>query len=172
MGPKLQDSFPNSFPSDKTPEDLYAAFNTVKNVSMIRVESDEVTYPLHVILRFEIEKGLIDGSVEVDEVPTLWNKKMKEYLGVEPADDAQGCLQDLHWSMGAIGYFPTYTLGAMSAVQIFEAAKKDLPDLDEEIAAGNFAPLREWLNKKVHALGSLYPTADDLLKVVTGKPLD
>merc|ERR1711879_399476 len=158
--PKLRETFPGAFPEDKGPEDLYAAMNVVLESSMIRVEADEVTYPLHVILRFEIEKGLIDGSVEVDEVPTLWNKKMKEYLGVEPADDAQGCLQDLHWSMGAIGYFPTYPLGAMSAVQIFGTAKKELPGLDDAIAAGNFTSLREWLNTNVHSLGSLYPKAD------------
>merc|ERR1711879_264503 len=134
--PKLRETFPGAFPEDKGPEDLYAAMNVVLESSMIRVEADEVTYPLHVILRFEIEKGLIDGSVEVDEVPTLWNKKMKEYLGVEPADDAQGCLQDLHWSMGAIGYFPTYTLGAMAAVQIFNAATRDIPNLDEDCKWG------------------------------------
>merc|ERR1711933_257633 len=97
--------------------------NKVKGTSMIRVEADEVTYPLHVIIRFEIETALIEGTIEVHDVPTIWNEKMKTYLGVEPADDAQGCLQDVHWSMGAIGYFPTYTLGAMSAVQIFDAAK-------------------------------------------------
>eukprot|EP00931_Biecheleriopsis_adriatica_P059037 TRINITY_DN35261_c0_g1_i1.p1 TRINITY_DN35261_c0_g1~~TRINITY_DN35261_c0_g1_i1.p1 ORF type:complete len:596 (+),score=151.57 TRINITY_DN35261_c0_g1_i1:124-1788(+) len=170
--PKFRSAFPEAFSEDRTPEALYDAINTVKETSMIRVEADEVTYPMHVILRFEIEKGLIDGTVEVEDVPALWGKKMKDYLGVEPADDAQGCLQDMHWSMGAIGYFPTYTLGAMSAVQIFEVAKKDLPGLDDDIAAGNFSPLREWLNKNVHALGSLYPKADDLLEAVTGKALD
>merc|ERR1719222_1274794 len=97
---------------------------------------------------------------------------MKKYLNVEPENDAEGCLQDLHWSMGAIGYFPTYTIGAMAAVQIFEAAQKELPDLDEQITAGDFAPLRQWLKEKVHSVGSLYPTADDLLEAVTGKPLD
>jgi Zn-dependent M32 family carboxypeptidase len=169
--PKLQAQFPDAF-AGRAPEELYAAMNAVKEVSMIRVEADEVTYPMHVILRFEIEKGLVEGSVDPDDVPALWNEKMKEYLGVEPADDAQGCLQDLHWSMGAIGYFPTYTLGAMSAVQIFDAAKADLPGLDEALAAGDFAPLRGWLKEKVHRLGSLYPSADDLLEVVTGRALD
>jgi len=170
--PKLHASFPDALPKKKTSEDLYVAMNAVKDISMIRVEADEVTYPMHVILRFEIERGLIDGSVEVDDVPALWNSKMKEYLGVEPKDDAEGCLQDIHWSMGALGYFPTYSLGAMSAVQIFEAAKKDLPTLDEDIANGDFAALRIWLNEKVHSLGSLYPKADDLLEAITGKPLD
>ncbi|CAK0875306.1 unnamed protein product, partial [Prorocentrum cordatum] len=100
--PKLQAQFPDAF-AGRAPEELYVAMNAVKEVSMIRVEADEVTYPMHVILRFEIEKGLVEGSVDPDDVPALWNEKMREYLGVEPEDDAQGCLQDLHWSMGAIG---------------------------------------------------------------------
>jgi Zn-dependent M32 family carboxypeptidase len=107
--PKLQTSFPDNF-ADRTPEELYAAINSVKDVSMIRVEADEVTYPMHVIIRFEIEKGLVEGSVDPDAVPAIWNNKMKEYLGVEPEDDSQGCLQDLHWSMGALGY-PDLHLG-------------------------------------------------------------
>jgi len=170
--PKLQQTFPESFGPERTPEELYGAVNQISRSSKIRVEADEVTYPMHVILRFEIEKALVEGTLEVEDVPKVWNEGMKKYLGVEPADDAEGCLQDLHWSMGAIGYFPTYTIGAMAAVQIFEAAKGELPSLDEDIAAGNFAPLRQWLQKKVHGVGSLYPTADDLLKVVTGKALD
>jgi carboxypeptidase Taq len=170
--PKLQASFPDTFSKDRTAQSLYEALNTVKDVSLIRVEADEVNYPMHVIVRFEIEKGLIEGTVDVDGVPKIWTEKMKEYLGVEPADDAQGCLQDLHWSMGAIGYFPTYTLGAMAAVQIFDAAKRDIPNLDEAIASGDFQPLRSWLNEKVHKLGSLHPKADDLLLAVTGKALD
>jgi len=170
--PKIRGAFPEALPDDRTPDDLYAAVNRVRDESMIRVEADEVTYPLHVILRFEIELGLLEGTVTVDAVPRLWNEKMKEYLGVEPENDAQGCLQDVHWSMGALGYFPTYSLGAMAAVQIFDAARADLDGLDEDIASGNFAPLRKWLNERVHTLGSLYPTADDLLAEVTGKPLD
>ena len=168
--PKLRETFPQ-FP-EKSPEELYAAINIVKSPSLIRVEADEVTYPMHIILRFEIEKALIEGSLTVENVPSVWNAKMKEYLGVTPSDDSEGCLQDVHWSAGLFGYFPTYTLGAMSAVQIFEAAKKEISNLDSDIASGNFAPLKTWLNEKVHALGSLYPTADDLLTAVTGKPLD
>lgn len=169
--PKLRAAFPQ-FPADRSAKDLYEAINVIRDPSFIRVEADEVTYPLHIILRFEVEKGLIEGTVSVEEIPALWNAKMKEYLGVEPDDDAQGCLQDVHWSAGLFGYFPTYTLGAMSAVQIFDAAKKELPTLDADLAAGNFAPLRKWLNEKVHSVGSLHPTADDLLEAVTGKPLD
>lgn len=170
--PKMRDAFPDKFGSERTPEELYRAINQISRSSKIRVEADEVTYPMHIILRFEIEKGLVEGTMEVEDVPKLWNEGMKRYLGVEPTDDSEGCLQDLHWSMGAIGYFPTYTLGAMAAVQIFEAAKSELPNLSDEIATGNFIPLRQWLNQKVHAVGSLYPTADDLLAAVTGKPLD
>jgi len=170
--PGLRASFPGAVSKDRTPEDLYLAMNVVKDISMIRTEADEVTYSMHVILRFEIEKGLIDGTVEVDEVPALWKSKMKEYLGVEPANDAQGCLQDVHWSEGDFGYFPTYALGAMAAVQIFEAAKRDLPNLDEAVIKGDFAALKKWLNEHVHSLGSLYPSADDLLEAATGKALD
>lgn len=170
--PVLKKSFPGSFPADKTPEELYAALNVIKVPSLIRVEADEVTYPLHIILRFEIERGLIEGTIDVADVPAVWNAKMNEYLGVTPADDAQGALQDVHWSFGGLGYFPTYSLGAMAAVQIYDAAAKELPGLDAAIEAGDFAPLRRWLNDKVHALGSLHPTADDLLVAVTGKPID
>lgn len=170
--PKLHTSFPGAFPESKTPEDLYRALNVVKKESFIRVESDEVTYPMHIILRFEIERALVEGELQVDDIPKVWNAKMQEYLGVTPTSDAQGCLQDVHWSAGLFGYFPTYTLGAMSAVQIFETAKEQIPNLDSQIESGNFTPLREWLNENIHSLGSLYPTADDLLTKVTGKPLD
>lgn len=170
--PKLHETFPGAFPSSKTPKDLYNALNVVKKESLIRVESDEVTYPMHIILRFEIEKALVEGEMTVDEIPAVWNAKMEEYLSVCPPSDAQGCLQDVHWSAGLFGYFPTYTLGAMSAVQIYETAKEQLPTLEQDIENGNFKPLKEWLNKHVHTLGSLYPTADDLLVAVTGKPLD
>jgi len=170
--PKLRQFFPEAFPEDKTDADLYRALNVIRERSFIRVEADEVTYPMHIILRFEIEEGLIDGSIDVDDVPGIWRGKMKEYLGIEPEDDAEGCLQDVHWSAGLFGYFPTYTLGAMSAVQIFDAAKQELPGLDKDMALGDFTKLREWLREKVHSVGSLHPTADDLLLAVTGKPLE
>jgi len=170
--PKLCSAFPGAFPPEKRPEDLYAALNVVRVPSLIRVEADEVTYPMHIILRFEIETGLIDGSINVDDVPTLWSQKMQEYLGVTPSNDAEGCLQDMHWSAGLAGYFPTYSLGAMMAVQFFAAAEAELPNLGESLAKGDFAPLRTWLREKVHKVGSLHPTADDLLIAVTGKPLD
>ena len=151
---------------------LHASFNTVKKPSFIRVESDELTYPMHVILRYELEQGLIKGDVDVDALPELWNAKMEELLGHRPPDDAKGVLQDVHWSAGAIGYFPTYLLGAMYACQIYETALTKLPGLEDEIRKGEFARLREWLNKNVHALGSSFDSADALLEHVTGKPLD
>ncbi|PSC70957.1 Carboxypeptidase Taq [Micractinium conductrix] len=172
--PLLREHFP-SLPADKNPEDLYAALNIVKHPSdssMIRVEADEVTYPLHIIIRYELEKALLEGKIAVDDLPKLWNQKMKEYLGCEPESDARGVLQDVHWSAGALGYFPTYSLGAMYACQLFKAAQVDLPTLDADIAAGNFAPLKAWLNEKVHKVGSLHPSGDELMKAVTGAPLD
>ncbi|KAL6771475.1 hypothetical protein ACKKBG_A26530 [Auxenochlorella protothecoides x Auxenochlorella symbiontica] len=169
--PKIKAAFPQ-LPQDRTAEDLYRAVNEVLPRSLIRVEADEVTYPLHIILRYELESELVRGDISVDQLPELWNKKMKEYLGVEPESDAQGVLQDVHWSYGLFGYFPTYSLGAMMAAQIFEAARKDLPDFEAEAAAGNFSKLKAWLNKNIHQVGSLYPSADELLEKVTGSPLD
>lgn len=169
--PKIREFFPE-FPADATEDKLYAAQNTMRNPSLIRVESDELTYTLHVILRYEIESGLIDGSVAVADVPALWNSKMQSYLGATPTDDAQGCLQDIHWAGGAMGYFPTYTLGAMYATQIYECALASIPGLEDSIAKGEFAPLRLWLNEKIHRVGSFYPSGDELMVAVTGKPLD
>jgi carboxypeptidase Taq len=110
---KFKKVFPDDFNSEVTAEVLYGSMNKIKDPSLIRVESDELTYTMHVILRYELEKGLIDGSIKVEDVPSLWNCKMEEYLGVRPSNDAEGCLQDVHWSGGALGYFPTYSLGAM-----------------------------------------------------------
>ncbi|KAJ1431609.1 M32, carboxypeptidase Taq metallopeptidase peptidase [Ochromonadaceae sp. CCMP2298] len=169
--PKIREFFP-TFPTEATPESLYLAQNTMRDPSLIRVEADELTYSLHVILRYEIERGLIDGSVAVADVPTVWNAKMLDYLGVTPPNDAQGCLQDIHWAGGAMGYFPTYTLGAMMAVQIFEHAKKKVPNLEESLSKGEFAPLRLWLNEHLHRRGSLDASADELMVAVTGSKLD
>jgi carboxypeptidase Taq len=169
--PKMQKYFPGKF-DGKTPEDLYLGINKVKERSAIRVESDEVTYTLHIILRYEIEKGLIDGSIKVEDVPAIWNQKMKEYLDVDVENDAEGCLQDVHWSMGALGYFPTYSLGAMNACQIFRFAQSRIPDLKSKIKAGDFDELRELLNEDVHKLGSLPTSGDELMEKVTGAKLN
>ncbi|MFA6285333.1 MAG: carboxypeptidase M32 [Parcubacteria group bacterium] len=166
--PKLQKQFPKPFAKTKF-DDFYHAINNVQS-SLIRVEADEVTYSLHIIMRFEIEKELIEGSIEVDDLPKIWNAKMKEYLGVKVPNDAEGVLQDTHWSGGGIGYFPSYALGNLYAAQFYQAAKKDLIDLEKEIAAGEFFHLREWLRKKIHVHGKMY-SADSLVREVTGEPL-
>lgn len=170
--PKLQESFPNASFKAKTPEDLYLATNKLKERSVIRVESDEVTYTMHVILRYEIEKGLFDGSIKVADIPAVWKQKMKEYLDVDIENDAEGCLQDMHWSAGAFAYFPTYSLGAMYASQIFAYAKSKLPDLESSLAQGEFKELKALLNKDIHELGSLPASGDELMERVTGSKLD
>ncbi|KAG0345338.1 hypothetical protein BG005_001351 [Podila minutissima] len=154
-----------------TPEQFYNAFNRVEP-GFIRVEADEVTYPLHIILRYEIEKALVEGDISVADVPSIWNAKMKEYLGLDVTEDRLGCLQDIHWAIGYIGYFPTYTLGSIYAVQIFDAAKKAIPNLDEHLAKGEFHVLKKWLNKNVHEQGSLRESGDHLIHNLTGKSLD
>ena len=168
---ELKTSFPEEF-EDVTPELLYAGFNTVKNPSVIRVEADEVTYPLHVILRTELEMGLLDGSIKVEQLPQLWNEKMKAYLGVDIEKDSEGVLQDVHWSSGAFGYFPTYLIGAILACNIFNAAKRSIDSLEDKIQRGEFSELREWLRVNVHERGSECDSADELMMLVTGKPLD
>ncbi|KAK3846105.1 MAG: putative carboxypeptidase [Linnemannia gamsii] len=154
-----------------TPEQCYNAFNRVEP-GFNRIEADEVTYPMHVILRYEIEKALVEGDIHVADVPALWNAKMKECLGLEVTEDRIGCLQDTHWAIGLIGYFPTYTLGSIYAVQIFDTAREAIPDLDEHIAKGEFHVLKKWLNESIHEQGSLRESGDDLIFDLTGKHLD
>ncbi|KAG0271222.1 hypothetical protein BGZ95_000975 [Linnemannia exigua] len=154
-----------------TVDQFYNAFNRVQS-GFIRFESDELTYPMHIILRYEIEKALIEGDIEVADVPAHWSAKVKEYLGLEVTEDRLGCLQDIHWSSSAIGYFPTYTLGSIYAVQIYTHAKEKIPDLEEHLARGEFHVLKEWLNKNVHEQGSLRESGDDLVFDLTGKHLD
>ncbi|MEL7170140.1 MAG: carboxypeptidase M32 [Bacteroidota bacterium] len=167
--PKLQDRFPAQLSA--VPVDAYyRAINRV-GPSFIRVEADEVTYNLHVMLRFEIERALIDGSLSVADVPAAWNAAMKDYLGVTPPTDREGCLQDIHWSIGLVGYFPTYTLGTLMSAQLFEAAQRDLGDLAAAFAEGTYLPLREWLRDQIHQHGRVY-TATELLRHVCGTGLD
>lgn len=137
----------------------------------IRVDADEVTYPAHVILRYRLEKALIAGDLQLDDLPGAWNEGMRELLGIEPPDDRLGCLQDIHWFDGGWGYFPTYTLGAMAAAQLFDAAKRAVPEIPEALARGDFAPLLGWLRDNVHAWGSRLST-DEVLTHATGRPLD
>lgn len=148
-------------------EQLYKAINKVEP-SLIRVEADEVTYPLHVILRFELEKALIEGSLNVRDIPEAWNAKMQEYLGVTPPTAAEGCLQDIHWSMGGFGYFPTYTLGNLYAAHLFEAFAKQHPNWEARVAAGELDFVRHWLNENIYQHGRRY-TSQELLQQATGK---
>ncbi|HEU4684594.1 MAG TPA: carboxypeptidase M32 [Nitrospira sp.] len=147
-------------------ERFYAAINRVKP-SFIRVEADELTYNLHIMLRFEIEQDLIEGRVNADDLPEIWNTRMKEYLGIVPRTDAEGVLQDVHWSFGAFGYFPTYTLGNLYAVQFYDQAKLEIPHLEDEIAAGQLSVLRRWLEQKIHRWGRMF-TPERLCQRVTG----
>lgn len=150
-------------------DDVYGGANIV-TPGLIRVEADEATYNLHIMIRFEIERLLMKGDLGVDDLPAVWNSKYKEYLQVDVPDDARGCLQDIHWSMGAIGYFPTYTMGNLYCAQFFETATEQLGDLNAMFAKGDFTPLRNWLNENIHAHGKRYRSAD-LAQHVTGKPL-
>lgn len=152
-------------------ENLYA-FNTRMKRGYIRVDSDELTYPAHVILRFEIERALVEGDIEVDDIPALWNEKMQTYLGLSTEGNYRdGCMQDIHWPCGAFGYFPSYTLGAMYAAQEFAAAQRSIPQLKEKIAQGDLAPLFDWLEKNIWSQGSLLST-NDLIAAATGEPLN
>jgi carboxypeptidase Taq len=148
---------------------FYHAINKV-SPSLIRVEADEVTYCLHVILRFEIEKQLISGKLSVSDLPEAWNAKMKEYLGITPPSDAQGCLQDIHWSLGDFGYFPTYALGNILSAQFFTAFAKKHPDWEKKVAKGELTFIRDWLKTNIHQWGRTY-NSEELAKRVTGKPL-
>ena len=138
--------------------------------SFIRVGADELTYPLHVILRYRLEQAMLSGDLAAADLPGAFNEWMKKTLGIVPPDDAQGCLQDPHWFTGEIGYFPTYTLGAVLAAQLFAAAKAAHPGIDEQLQEGNFSELRGWLNLNVHSLGQLHD-APTLIRCATGKPL-
>lgn len=137
---------------------------------LIRVYADEVTYPLHVILRYKLEKAIIADDIKVDDLPTAWNEMMDKYLGVTPPNDTDGVMQDVHWPEGLLGYFPTYSLGAMTAAQIFAAATDAEPEILPGLAGGNFKPLYGWLDQNIRSLGCLY-TADELIEKATGAPL-
>jgi len=149
---------------------FYRAINKCEP-SLIRVEADEVTYPIHIIIRYEIEKGLFNESINVKNLPNIWNDKMEEYLGIRPNSDSEGLLQDVHWSGGAFGYFPSYTLGAMYACQFYSKMLLDINDIPEKIKAGNFLCVKKWLNDNIHQKGRLYST-DNLILNVTGNKLD
>ena len=166
--PQLQAQFPDALAHSDS-EAFYRAVNKV-TPSLIRVEADEVTYNLHTLLRFELECDLLTGSLAVKDLPAAWKAKMEAYLGITPPNDADGVLQDVHWSCGLIGYFPTYSIGNLLSAQLWEAAKATLPNLDAQIERGEFSPLLGWLRTNVHACGSKYLPKELVLKA-TGKPL-
>ena len=149
--------------------DFYWAINDVRP-SLIRVEADEATYNLHILIRFELEQAMINNQLTAADLPAAWNEKYQHYLGITPPNDADGVLQDIHWSAGLVGYFPTYSLGNLYASQFFEQADRDLGGLAKQFADGQFTPLRDWLREKIHRAGQCY-TAAELVERVTGKPL-
>jgi carboxypeptidase Taq len=151
-------------------DDFHFAVNNVE-ASPNRVRADEVTYNLHILVRFELEQALVAGDLKAADVPAAWNEAYRHYLGIMPANDAEGCLQDGHWAAGMIGYFPTYTLGNVFAAQLFARAAEDLEDLDGPFARGDFSGLLGWLRDKVHRQGSLYPAAQ-LIEYAVGAPPD
>jgi len=160
--------FPENM-TDVTEEEFYAAINEVKP-SLIRVEADEITYNLHILLRFEIERGLFTGKYLAEDLPAVWNEKMEALLGIKPPNDGLGVLQDIHWSHGSFGYFPTYTLGNLYAAQFYQAAEDDIPDLTGRISRGELLPIREWLKLNIYLPGMTY-RASELVKHVTGESL-
>jgi len=167
--PQLRGLFPDVL-HDVEEETFFLAVNAIRP-GLIRGDADEVTYGLHIILRFELEQELLTGMVAARDLPEVWNARMKEYLGVDVPDDAHGVLQDMHWSIGFFGYFPTYQLGNVISVQIWERARAELGDLEEQFALGEFGRLREWLREHVYRHGSTYPPRE-LLQRVTGSELD
>lgn len=165
--PHLKKEFPAPFKAISLDE-FYRAINAVRP-SLIRTEADELTYNLHIILRFEIERALIEGTLNPKDLPAVWSDKMRAYLGISVPDDARGVLQDVHWSLGAFGYFPTYALGNIYAAQLYHTMQKRIPNLSTKISRGNLSEPREWLREAIHAHGKQF-TANELIKKVTGEP--
>ncbi|MGJ3194560.1 carboxypeptidase M32 [Peribacillus frigoritolerans] len=165
----LKEYAPEQF-NDVTLDEFYRGINESKP-SFIRIEADELTYPLHIMIRYELEKALFNGELEVKDLPEVWNEKYKDYLGIVPENDAMGVLQDVHWADGSFGYFPSYALGYMYAAQIKQAMLKDLPDFDGLLEAGDIAPIREWLNEKIHKYGKTKKPLE-ILKETTGEGLN
>ncbi|MEZ4885196.1 MAG: carboxypeptidase M32 [Chitinophagales bacterium] len=165
----LQQTFPENL-GNVSLQDFYKSMNLVKP-SLIRTNADELTYHFHILVRFEIEKALIEGNIEAKNLDEVWVEKYKEYLGIEVPSDREGILQDIHWSHGSLGYFPTYSLGSFYAAQFYAQANKDVPNLEAEIEAGNLMPMLEWLRTNVHQHGRLY-TAEELCVNITGEKLN
>jgi carboxypeptidase Taq len=168
LQPLLEKAFGVSGPEWEV-ENLYRLLIRVRR-SLIRVDADEVTYPVHIMLRYELEQEILKGELKIADLPEAWNTRMADRLGVRPSSDAEGCLQDVHWAVGSFGYFPSYVIGAVIAGQLYESLRADRPELDEEIAAGQFVGLFDWLRQNVHGLGASVSTPE-LIKNATGKPL-
>jgi carboxypeptidase Taq len=167
--PEARERFPEAL-GDVRLDELYVAVNRV-TPSLIRVHADEVTYNVHVMIRFELERALVAGDLPAADLPAAWSEAYERYLGVRPSNDAEGCLQDGHWADGLIGYFPTYTLGDVFAAQLFAKAAEELGDLDDAFARGEFAELVQWLATRIYRQGGRHPSAR-LIEVVTGSPPD
>lgn len=167
--PLLQEVFPDQF-AGADAETLYRAVNKMQP-SLIRVSADELTYPLHIILRFEIERELFEGSLAAADLPEVWNAKMRDYLGIEVPDIADGVLQDVHWSEGLFGYFPTYALGTVLAAQIWQRVHNRFPDLDDQLARGEYLGVREWMRENLHQYGRKFTPRETIARVAGG-PID
>jgi carboxypeptidase Taq len=167
--PHLQAAFPEQM-AGVNAEGFYRAINKVQP-SFIRVEADEATYNLHIILRFELEQEILHGRLPLADLPEAWNARMHDYLGLDVPNHAQGVLQDIHWSAGSLGYFPTYSLGNIISCQIWEKAQAALPDLAAQFEHGEYLPLREWLRHNLHCHGRKFTPAETLQKVAGG-PID
>jgi carboxypeptidase Taq len=164
--PRLQATYPEQFNGVELDE-FYRAINKVEP-SLIRIEADEATYNLHIILRFELEQEILDGSLDLADLPEAWNARMTEYLGVDVPDDAHGVLQDVHWSGGAIGYFPTYSLGNVISVQLWDQVRAAIPDLDQQFERGEFGELSSWLRENLHRNGRKFTSKETLERIVGG----
>lgn len=167
--PRLQERFPAQL-GDVELERFYRAINRVQP-SLVRIAADEVTYNMHIILRFELEQDIVNGEIDFAELPNVWNQRMHDYLGVEVPDHEHGVLQDMHWAVGHIGYFSTYSLGNVMSVQLWERIREDIPDLEEQIERGEFAALREWLGTNVHRHGRKFGPRGTLERAAGG-PID
>lgn len=168
LKPLLEKAFGMAGPEWEV-ENLYRLLTRVRR-SLIRVDADEVTYPVHILLRYEIENEILKGQLKIKDLPEAWNTRVQDRLGVRPANDAEGCLQDVHWAVGSFGYFPSYAIGAAIAGQLYESLRAERPELDAEIAAGHFSGLFDWLRQNVHGLGASLSTPE-LITQATGKPL-
>jgi carboxypeptidase Taq len=168
LQPLIEKHFSVSGP-EWAPENLYRTLTRVRR-SAVRMDADELTYPVHIMLRYDLEKRILDGTLAVRDLPPAWNEGLEQRLGIRPENDAEGCLQDVHWAVGSFGYYPSYALGAYIAAQLYESLRGELPALDEQIAAGRFGELFGWLRENVHGVGARV-SSQELIRNATGKPL-